>query len=156
MPPTPQHSSQQDLLNISEFNAETAYAGFWLRLAAYIIDGIILYIPNTIVSTIIGIGNIYNYNTGFEPTAILINLLLLLYFPIMESSEIQGTLGKKLVDIKVTDMDGQRISFLRAIGRYFAKILSAMILFIGFIMAGFTEKKQALHDILAGTLVVKR
>ena len=57
--------------------------------------------------------------------------------------------------MKVTDLAGNRISFLRATGRYFAKIISALILFIGFIMVAFTEKKQGLHDMIAGTLVVR-
>jgi uncharacterized RDD family membrane protein YckC len=55
--------------------------------------------------------------------------------------------------LKVTDLNGQRISFERATGRHFAKWLSSLILFIGYIMAGFSERKQALHDLLAGTLV---
>jgi uncharacterized RDD family membrane protein YckC len=74
----------------------------------------------------------------------------------MESGSMQGTLGKKLLGIKVTDMEGGRIGFGRATGRYFGKILSGMIFMVGFLMAAFTEKKQALHDMLAGTLVVKR
>jgi uncharacterized RDD family membrane protein YckC len=57
--------------------------------------------------------------------------------------------------IRVTDLDGGRISFGRATGRYFGKILSGLILGIGFLMAAFTERKQALHDLLAGTLVVR-
>jgi uncharacterized RDD family membrane protein YckC len=73
----------------------------------------------------------------------------------MESSAKGGTLGKMAIGIMVTDMTGNRISFGRATGRYFAKILSQMILMIGFLMAGFTQQKQALHDILAGCLVVR-
>ena len=78
-----------------------------------------------------------------------------LYFALMESSAKGGTLGKMAIGIMVTDMTGNRISFGRATGRYFAKILSQMILMIGFLMAGFTQQKQALHDILAGCLVVR-
>jgi uncharacterized RDD family membrane protein YckC len=74
----------------------------------------------------------------------------------MESSARQATLGKMALGIVVTDLDGNRIGFGRATGRYFAKILSALILLIGFIMAAFTQKKQGLHDIIAGTLVVKK
>jgi uncharacterized RDD family membrane protein YckC len=73
----------------------------------------------------------------------------------MESSKHQGTVGKLILKIKVTDTSGNRISFARATGRYFGKILSGMILLIGYIMAGFTERKQALHDILAGCYVIK-
>jgi uncharacterized RDD family membrane protein YckC len=59
-----------------------------------------------------------------------------------------------LLGLKVTDLNGHRISVGRAAGRWFSKIISAMILAIGYIMVGFTEKKQGLHDMIAGTLVV--
>jgi uncharacterized RDD family membrane protein YckC len=78
-----------------------------------------------------------------------------LYFSLLESSSWQGTVGKKVLGLRVTDMNGNRISFGRATGRYFGMILSSMICFIGFIMVAFTEKKQGLHDMLAGTLILK-
>ena len=71
----------------------------------------------------------------------------------MESSSRQATVGKMALGLKVTDLEGRRISFARASGRHFAKYISGMILLIGYIMAGFTERKQALHDMIAGTLV---
>ena len=74
----------------------------------------------------------------------------------MESSQKQATLGKIIVGIKVTDLEGNRISFAKASGRHFGKYISAFILCIGYIMAGFTEKKQALHDILASCLVINK
>jgi len=74
----------------------------------------------------------------------------------MESSKFSGTLGKMAIGIKVTDMEGNRISFARATGRYFARIVTNLTMLIGYIMAGFTEKKQALHDILANCLVVRK
>jgi uncharacterized RDD family membrane protein YckC len=77
-----------------------------------------------------------------------------LYFALMESSNRMATLGKMAIGIKVTDLNGNRVSFGRATGRYFARILSGMILMIGYIMAGFTQKKQALHDMMASCLVV--
>lgn len=77
-----------------------------------------------------------------------------LYYSLMESSAKQATLGKIVLSIKVTDLSGNRVSFAKATGRYFGKILSGLILCVGYIIAGFTEKKQALHDILAGCLVV--
>ena len=73
----------------------------------------------------------------------------------MESSSWQATLGKKVLGLVVVDENGQRISLAKGIGRYFGKILSALIVLIGFIMVAFTEKKQGLHDMLAGTLVLK-
>lgn len=77
-----------------------------------------------------------------------------LYYALMESSSKQATLGKMALGIKVTDMNGNRISFGRATGRYFGKIISGLILNIGFIMAAFTQKKQALHDLMANCLVI--
>jgi len=74
----------------------------------------------------------------------------------LESSARQATLGKMAVGIVVTDERGARISFGRATGRFFAKFLSMLILYVGYLMAAFTEKKQGLHDVLAGTLVVRR
>jgi uncharacterized RDD family membrane protein YckC len=74
----------------------------------------------------------------------------------MESSSQQGTLGKMALGIKVTDMNGSRVSFGRATGRYFAKIISGLTFSIGYIMAGFTQQKQALHDIIAGCLIINR
>jgi uncharacterized RDD family membrane protein YckC len=76
-----------------------------------------------------------------------------LYEAFMLSSTRQATLGKMIFGMKVTDLSGNRLSFAHATGRYFAKWLSAFTLLIGYIMAGFTERKQALHDMVAGTLV---
>lgn len=87
--------------------------------------------------------------------AILNIIIEWLYYSLMESSARQATFGKIILSIKVTDLNGNRISFGKATGRYFGKILSGIVLCIGYIMAGFTEKKQALHDILAGCLVVE-
>ena len=78
-----------------------------------------------------------------------------IYEALMESSSRQATVGKIALGLKVTDLEGKRISFSRASGRVFGKYISAMIFFIGYIMAGFTERKQALHDMIAGTLVVR-
>jgi uncharacterized RDD family membrane protein YckC len=79
------------------------------------------------------------------------------YYAWMESSQYQGTLGKMALGLIVTDLQGQPVSFARASGRFFAKIITGMIpLGIGYIMAGFTEKKQALHDMIAGCLVLRK
>jgi uncharacterized RDD family membrane protein YckC len=99
-------------------------------------------------------------NSGGGADVPLAQILILigawLYAALMESSDFQATLGKMAVGIRVTDMDNQRISFGRASGRHFAKWISSLILLIGYIMAGFTDKKQALHDMIANTLVVKK
>jgi len=79
---------------------------------------------------------------------------VMLYWGLFESSPLQATPGKMVLRIKVTDIEGNRISFWRAVGRYFSKIVSGLILGIGYLMIAFTEKKQGLHDIMAGTLVV--
>jgi uncharacterized RDD family membrane protein YckC len=118
------------------------YAGFWKRFAAIIIDGIILGIINGILGRI--------------STSYVSILTSWLYYALCESSSAQATVGKIALGIKVTDLDGNKISFAQATGRYFAKIISGIILFMGFIMAGFTEKKQALHDMIANTLVVNK
>jgi uncharacterized RDD family membrane protein YckC len=78
-----------------------------------------------------------------------------LYYALMESSSFQATVGKRALGLKVTGMNGDPISFGTASIRYFGKILSHLIFSIGYIMAAFTEKKQALHDILAGCLVIR-
>jgi uncharacterized RDD family membrane protein YckC len=78
-----------------------------------------------------------------------------LYFALMESMK-GATLGKMALGIIVTDLQGNRISFGRATGRYFAKIISSLTILVGYIMAGFTQRKQALHDIIAGCLVINK
>lgn len=123
------------------------YGGFFKRLVAAIIDGIILAIVGFIVGLVLdnmALENLISIVIGF------------LYFALQESSPRQATLGKQVMGIYVTDMNGNRISMVQATIRYFAKYLSALILFIGFIMAAFTEKKQGLHDIIAKTLVLSR
>jgi uncharacterized RDD family membrane protein YckC len=128
------------------YAAPVAYGGFLIRVVAAIIDGVILAIVQFIL-------NLFIDDVGLRS---LINTLLgWLYYAGMESSANQATLGKMALGMKVTDLEGNRISFLRATGRYFAKIISALILLIGFIMVAFTEKKQGLHDMIASTLVVK-
>jgi len=137
------------------------YAGFWLRFAAYLIDTIILGLVFVPLGASLGIvlaasGSMDSdlmpgVNGLLNAGSILAGWL---YSSLLESSSWQGTVGKKLVGLRVTDLNGNRISFGKATGRYFGKILSGMICLIGFIMAAFTEKRQALHDQLAGTLVL--
>ncbi|HVW01248.1 MAG TPA: RDD family protein [Planctomycetaceae bacterium] len=145
---------------------DVQYAGFWLRLVAMIIDGFVLLIPGMVLGFMIGIvlALALHNAMGQEELAVVANMvgnlfgigLRWLYEAVMESSKYQATVGKMALGLKVTDLEGRRISFGRASGRYFGKILSAFICFIGFFMAGFTEKKQALHDMLAGALVVRK
>jgi uncharacterized RDD family membrane protein YckC len=149
-----------------------AYAGFWLRFVAIIIDAVVLGFATLIVLAPFGVSMSLRAlvrNRAFESPeqwiaamGMLFKLMAIrmvlhwLYFALLESSEWRGTLGKKALGLEVTDMNGNRIDFARASGRFFGKILSAIILWIGFVMAGITEKKQALHDILAGCLVIRK
>ncbi len=161
METTYQYGEPQDLLQDSFPNSHD-YAGFWLRFAALIIDSIIFYIIMIVASLVFGFKLIHTDPqeaaaiSSYELTIrAVMGIIGLLYFVLMESSSWQATLGKRAVNIKVTDLEGNRIGFGRSLARYLSKFISALTLIIGFIMAGFTPKKQALHDMIAGTLVVK-
>lgn len=147
----------------SSATAGVRYGGFWIRVVATIIDGVLVRIVVAPFGMIFGLGGFalggFGHG-GLLPQLLgggVIVLLTLagswLYEAYMESSSYQATLGKMIFGMKVTDLSGNRISFGRATGRHFAKILSGMILFIGFIMVGLSERKQGLHDLIAGTLV---
>jgi uncharacterized RDD family membrane protein YckC len=144
--------------------AGVRYGGFWIRVVAAIIDTIILRVVVAPVGIIFGslglaggmmtgVPHIGLHLLGGGVSALLLIFGSWLYEAFMESSSYQATLGKMIFGMKVTDLNGNRISFERATGRHFAKWLSAMILLIGYIMVGLTERKQGLHDLLAGTLV---
>lgn len=138
------------------------HASFWNRFFAAVLDIIIVNIISALVGFVIGfiVGIAFGAS---EPTQGLASILGglagiiigWLYSALMESSSAQATLGKQALGIKVTGLDYQQISFGRATGRHFAEYLSGLTFLIGYIMAAFTKKKQALHDIIAGTLVVK-
>ena len=156
------------------------YAGFGLRLVAWLIDFIMIAIVSGGAMTVLAalgltaIGGIegleeMSHNIDDVPPGVkagvmaayfgflgFMGIAAWLYFALMESSYRQATLGKMAVGIQVTNMDGGRISFLNATGRYLGKIISGMIMYIGYIMAAFTERKQALHDMMASTLVLRK
>jgi uncharacterized RDD family membrane protein YckC len=143
--------------DVEEANDKLVYSGFWKRFAAFLIDSIIVSLVILILSAAmgfsVGIGGVGG------PGASLLGILIViaapwLYWAGMESSKHQATIGKMALGMAVTDQFSNRISFLRASARYFGKILSSMTLMIGFILAAFTQRKQALHDMLAGCLVV--
>lgn len=156
----------------------TTYAGFWLRFVAYIIDYIIIYVVQSFIFIpvlgLLGItfaSNMQNVENMSEAealgmigsimavagaTALLTTVIAILYWSLMESSKFQATVGKLALGLKVTDMEGKNLDLTKSLIRNVCKIISGMIIFIGYIMAGFTEKKQGLHDIIAGTLVVKK
>jgi uncharacterized RDD family membrane protein YckC len=153
-----------------------AYAGFWLRFVAFLIDGVvalvafvILLIPLFIltgagavlskigsdedISDNVGAALGFGFILGFIGIILVVSWL---YYALSESSAWQATLGKKMLNLKVTDMSGQPISFGRASGRFFARIITKLIpLGIGYMLAGFTEKKQAIHDMIASCLVLR-
>ena len=140
------------------------YGGFWIRFVAVIIDGILVGIvvwPVALLMTVaIGLAghSVSMPGIGINLVSVVVRLAFSalakwIYEASMESSSRQATVGKMALALKVTDLEGKRISFARASGRHFAKYISGMILLIGYIMAGFTERKQALHDMIAGTLV---
>lgn len=146
---------------------EFQHGGFWLRLVAAIIDTIITQIGLTIIGLIVGIfiGIIMGVSGSSAMDIEMVagamgyGIGLIgqwLYFTVFEISGWQATPGKKILGLKVTDMDGQQIGFGKANIRYWSKIVSALLLMIGFIMIAFTEKKQGLHDIFAKTLVIKK
>ena len=158
-------SEYDEILDVQEnYSTPTNYAGFLQRFVAYILDALILTIPTFAImyltmgslmldpdpemmeETMSGIGFFY----------LIIFVIQWLYFAYFESSANQATPGKMALGLKVTDLEGHRITFMNATGRYFSKIISGIILLIGYIMAAFTEKKQALHDIIAKTLVLKK
>lgn len=95
------------------------------------------------------------YGSNLIVPVLCYNVIWLLYFALMECSSKQATIGKLVIKLKVTNLEGERISFIRATGRYFGKIISQLPLYFGFFMAGFTKRKQALHDIMADCLVVR-
>ncbi|MBX9695642.1 MAG: RDD family protein [Cyanobacteria bacterium] len=136
-------------------------AGFWLRAVAFLIDAITAFIVYLFVcfstgalgATLFGQEAVVSsaQNIAFA----LQFIVPWLYFAIMESSEMQATLGKRALGLKVTDINGNRLSFARATGRHFGKVLSALMLGIGFLMIAFTPRRQGLHDVIADTSVVK-
>ena len=147
--------------------AVVRYAGFWRRFLAYVLDALLLGAAFWILMLVFGTGMMV-HRMGYQPAVsgvamggFLFMMMLYgvggwLYFALMESSKNQATLGKMALELRVTDLTGKRIGFGKATARFFAKLLSTMTLMIGYIMAGFTQKKQALHDFVAGTLVLSK
>lgn len=129
------------------------YAGFWKRLAAALLDCMILLVPMLVLGIVVAL--VTGPKSKATLAADLSTLAVVwLYFAVMESSRKQATLGKLAFGIRVVGLDGERIGFFRASGRFFAKILSGLSLMVGFLMAAVTRRKQALHDVLAGCMVV--
>jgi uncharacterized RDD family membrane protein YckC len=127
------------------------YAGFWIRLLAYIIDAVVL---GVITFPLIQVLN--SMGIAGDSTNVLGIAISWMYFAVFESSEWMASPGKKVLGLIVTDDQGMRLSVGRATRRYFAKILSALLLGIGFFMIAFTARKQGLHDKIFHTLVLRK
>ena len=155
------------------------YAGFWKRLAAAWIDCLVsmaiwtiyiyisgfLFVDQLVESAIAELHmdltalneRINDINAESLGYGLVFSLgMTWIYYAVSEASRIQGTLGKLAVGIKVTDLNGNRIGLFRASGRYFAKYISATIIGIGYVMVAFTKRKQGLHDMMAGCLVIRQ
>ena len=151
--------SQPEAAMIANF----AFAGFWKRFIAYILDTILFVFIFAAIAMSLGttiISSADGLDTGAYGFLAMFGIYILyypcwwLYFALMESSSAQATLGKKLIGIKVTDLNGQAIGFGHALGRQLSGIISQFIFYIGYLLAAFTARKQALHDMIASTLVV--
>ena len=156
----------------------TNYAGFWIRFIAIIIDGIIISIVRAflVIPILAMVGISFANGMGdFDPSnmddlipmiatfvaaagvlMLVSTIIWVLYGTLMEASKYQATVGKLALGLIVTDTNGAKLDFSKSLVRNLSKLLSNFILLIGYIMAAFTEKKQGLHDIIAGTLVVKK
>lgn len=161
------------------------YAGFWIRFVAYLLDSFIIGIPATILIFVVlfyMVGSTVGFEALSNPAfldstyveaeisdqeavslllayllSILFSLILtIIYFAGMHASKWQATIGKKAFGLVVTDLFGNRITFWRGLGRYLAMTFLSSILMIGYIVAAFTEKKQSLHDLIAGTFVLRK
>lgn len=132
--------------------AESHFGGFWIRFAAHLVDGFVI----GFITLLIGVAIVLAVNLGPSSIDLLGWVIVLvgqIYHAYFVSSRRMATPGKRLCGVYVTDLDGRRLTFGRALWRNVASFFSYATLYLGFMMAGVTERKQALHDKLAGTLV---
>ncbi len=130
------------------------YAGFWIRGLAYLIDSLILYLPILLIQDVID----SHYEAGSKRNSLyLLDAFVIwwIYTAILNSSVWQGTVGKKILKLKIVNKSGERISFIRANVRFIAEFLSAVLLALGFFLAALNKKKRSLHDFIAGTFVIR-
>jgi uncharacterized RDD family membrane protein YckC len=134
------------------------YAGFWIRFLAALIDGAIGFTVGMLIGLVFGNARAMGGRASFTPAGCTSTLLQLLYgigYETLLVGAYGATLGKMALRLKVITPDSPKVSYLRALGRYFAKILSAIILLIGYIMAAFDDEKRALHDRICNTRVIR-
>lgn len=155
------HADSPDAAEATRSLGDVDFAGFWKRLAATVVDIAVLLVVGFALVIIVPI--LIAPVAGLpDDVYILISIVVFwllvpwLYWSLTESSSKQATPGKTAMGIIVTDIEGTRISFGRATNRYWAKVLSGVILFSGFIMIAFTTRKQGLHDVIAKCLVVAK
>lgn len=148
-------------MDVSGFERDgfIGYASFGRRLLALLIDSLVLFGIGGVVGLVLGPILVESGAEGVPEDRLAADILGLLigwlYYGLMESSARQATVGKMAMGIKVTDLKGDRISFARATGRHFGKILSGLILLIGYLMMLWSPQKQTLHDLIAGCLVTR-
>ncbi len=166
-----------EITKITEMNEVTEqapvnYAGFWIRFVAVIIDSLVLsFLSFLLIIPLLGLIGFSTLSlsdlSSMDPEEMVMTFLALstplylanmimtwLYYALLQSGSWQATLGKRAIGVKVVDKNGERISFTTASVRYLGRIISGMTMLIGFIIAGFSAKKQALHDMIASTYVV--
>ncbi len=138
------------------------YGGFWRRFAAGCVDALVLFFPNAILRELSGLPSPLSLRPlpddmlgrSLMMTAIM-TLVTWWYCARLESSHWQGTLGQQLLGMRVTDLAGRRISFLRATARYFGQWLSLLLCGVGYLFNLWTSRRQTLHDIVAGCVIVR-
>jgi uncharacterized RDD family membrane protein YckC len=138
--------------------AAVTYGGFWRRFLATLLDTIILYFPAATVRVLLGLSatGMFDPETSSSWVATSFEFMLdFVYATALMCSPARGTLGMQVMGLHVTDLNGDRISFARAAGRYFATLLSILTCGVGYLMQLFTARRQTLHDLVAGTVVVR-
>lgn len=137
----------------------TEYASFGARFVALLIDQILLFIVTFMLGVVLAVVTQMD-EEALTSAEVFLNLLGVvvtwLYYAGFESSAQMGTLGKRALGLRVTDLEGQRIGFGKATGRYFGKIISGLVFGLGFLMMIWDDRKQTLHDRMADCLVIKQ
>src|SRR3989344_9639269 len=133
-------------LKAEKLSSSVHYGGFWIRFGAALLDMVIFGVPNFIMQFVA-------LTTGYSALSYLTSVALVV-LTIYLDGVIGGTPGKLILGLRIVNEQGTTIGIPRAILRYIGKIVSAMVLLIGYIMIGFTQKKQGLHDMIASTYVV--
>lgn len=148
---------------------DIVYARFWKRAVAALLDLLVVASIHQVIGILTTFAwywclrdpyDIYEYLDEIivlfnVSRMVLMAVLFWHYFAVMESSKFQATFGKMAMGLRVVDQEGQKITFHRATARFWSKSFSAITVLIGWFMAGFTKKKQALHDIAAGTCLME-